>query len=331
MRPGPCEIFDEVAAVDDDASLELASLRAEALFFGGRAREARECVRRIVPLLERGTNPRLLRRSINLLGAACFELGELEDAANAFQRAHDLAQRDGDFELVAKTTNNLGAIANVRGDHEGALMMYSRAVAAHQCAGQPHGLAHAYHNMAITFRQMALLQRADEHERRAIEYGMDVANQQLVALARIGRAEIKLLQGDARVAEIAARRVVDDCDRRADPIRRAEALRVVGSARAALGDAHGARSALDDALGLARRHQVALVEAEVLRARAELAAAGGDIDGATDDATRALSIFERLGASIDCRRLSAWIDAVGESRRYDMPRNEAGEIVTSIT
>jgi tetratricopeptide (TPR) repeat protein len=201
----------------------------------------------------------------------------------------------------------------VRGDRDQALAMYAIAVTANQRIGQPRGLAHAYHNMAITYRQIGMLDRADEHERRAIECAAEAGSHHLAALARAGRAEISLMRGDAAVAEMAALRVAVQFAELNDPIQRANALRVVGAARTALGSFREAQAALDEGLMLARQHSAALIEAELLRARAELRVWLDQRHDARDDARAAIRIFDRLDATDDRARLARWLDAMERS------------------
>ncbi len=308
---------DSVAEASPPAP-ELANLRAEALLRSGRPREAREWLAAIIPVVERRGDPAGLRQAVNLLGAANFETGDLSEAEAAFERALELGRRDSDDLLVARATNNLGAIANVRGDREQALAMYALAVAACQRLGQARGLAAAYHNMGITFRHIGLLERADEHERRAIEYALDADNAHLLWLARIGRAEISLLSGDARLAEATALRVAKEFGARSDPIQRANALRVAGAARLALGDRSGAHESLEEALSLAHGQGAALVEAEVLRTRAELCVWEGNRPAAREVARSAIRIFEKLDAREDRDRLARWLANLGgEDSRGD--------------
>ena len=122
------------------------------------------------------------RRAVNLWGAALFELGELEAAELAFRRALELGEQERDALLVARAMNNLGQIANVRGRRVDALTLYQLAVPAYGDWGNVRGLAETYHNMAISYRDLNLLDRADECEQRAIEFAREVP------IARISRA-----------------------------------------------------------------------------------------------------------------------------------------------
>jgi tetratricopeptide (TPR) repeat protein len=203
---------------------------------------------------------------MNLWGAAQFEIGQLEGAELAFKRAVELGEQEDDPLLVARATNNLGQIANVRGRRVDALVMYQLAVPAYQRLGNTRGLAESYHNMAISYRDLGELQRADECEQQAIEFARAVPAARLAALARIGWAELALRRGDS--AEAAA--------------------------------------ALERASGFAARHANPLLEGETLRARAQLAAARGMMAEARQHAEAALALFERAGATTEHAELLAW-------------------------
>jgi tetratricopeptide (TPR) repeat protein len=253
---------------------------------------------------------------VNLLGATQFELGELDGAREAFERALELGREDGDELLAARAMNNLGAISNVRGQREQALALYVLALAAYQGLGHALGLAESSHNMAITFRQLGQLTRADECERRAIELAREAGSIRLLALASVGRAEISLVQGDVRLAEAAAMRAVGQFAAIPDPIQQCGALRVVGEARLAQGRPEAAKRVLDEALDLARAHGAALDEAEILRVRATERLSAGDTEAARSDASAAIAIFSRLNAGDERSTLERWLDSLPSDGRH---------------
>lgn len=275
---------------------ELALLLGEAELRLGDPPAAIARLRGIAPALERSADGVALRRAANLLGAAYFEVGALDEARAAFARALELASADGDDLLVAQATNNLGAIANIRGAREQALAHYQLAVPAYQRLGSAIGLAQSFHNMAITHRDSRQLESADECERRALEYAREAGSARLQAMAQVGRAELSLLRGDARLADAGARRAAAEYAAIPDPVGEADAMRLAGAARAALGAYADALAALERAIALARAHASALVEAEALATRARLRAETGDRDAAHDDAAAAAHIFEAMGA-----------------------------------
>jgi len=297
---------------------ELVALRAESLLRTGRPRDARACLTPHMddPALQRERPT--LRRATNLLGAAHFALGELEAARHAFEQALEMGREDEDDLLVARATNNLGAIANIHGRREQALALYHLAIPVYQRLGSPLGLAQSFHNIAITFRDLGQLDRADECERRAIEFARQGGSEHLAALARLGRADVSLRGGDAALAEAGARHAAQSFAALGDAINQADALRLAGAACLARGDHEAARAALDSALALARARGSALHEAEALRTRAELARARGDEGAARCDATAAMAVFEQLGAAEDAERLRAWLGSDAAAAQSDL-------------
>ncbi len=290
---------------DSDAAL----LLAESSLRLGLPEQARLWLEELLPTIEARADRAALRRGVNMLGAACWELGELDDAERAWDRAVVLAEADGDTLLLARATNNLGALSNLRGRRDNALHMYRLAIPAYQRLGNAVGIAECYHNMAITYRDRRDFAEADEYERRAIEFAGGAGNERLEALARLGRAEITYRRGDAPLAGASARRVAADFARLSEPIREGDALRIAGLSHLAAGRLPEARADLGRALELVRAHRGALVEAETLRALAELEATAGDHAAMRAAAEAAIILWERLGAAEEGAAARAWLAA----------------------
>ena len=276
---------------------ELATAWAEAHLRTGNPRDAHAWLTDTLTAIERSGDRAQLRRALNLLGVASTEVGALEDAEATFDRAAVLGWTDGDELLVARSTNNLASIAHVRGRRDVALALYALALPVYQRLGSSRGLAESYHNLAITLREQGELERADECEQRSIEYARDAGTPALAAMARVGRAEVYLRRDDLLMAEATARLAARDLADAGDPIREADALRVVGVACTRRGDIAAARVALDRAVSLAHEHGHMLIQAECLRARGEAAARGGDRGMAREDFRAAADLFARLGAA----------------------------------
>lgn len=286
---------------------ELIAMLGEAYLRTHAPREARSWLERASPELRRAGDRVALRKATNLAGVARFELGELDDAESAFQGAFTLGRLDGDDLLLARATNNLGLIANVRGRHAEALTLYRMAIPSYQRLGQPRGLAESYHNLAITFRDLTDLERAEDYEWRAMEFARQASDDRLVAMAQTGLAELQLLRGDAAIAEARARRGAVAFERIGDVQGEANALRIVGVAATRLAKYDIAGEALDRAVTLASERGFALVEGESRHARARLALARSDLASARSDAHVALEIFERLGSASEAWALREWI------------------------
>jgi tetratricopeptide (TPR) repeat protein len=284
-------------------------LYAEALMRSGAERQALGYLRDVAPRLA-DEDRALYRSAVNMLGAAHLALGELEAASVAFGQALELATRDDDLLVLARATNNLGAIANVQGDRKRALAHYRLAVPTFQRLGQQRGLAACYHNIAITCRDLGELEDADENERRAIEYATDGGLPRLGAMGRVGRAEIALRRGDARLAETTARMSIDEFARLGDRQNEGDAWRLTGAACGAQQRYDDALSAFGQALAIAGELGHALVEAETLRDRVDVRVRLGERDLALQDAQASLAIFEKLGAAAECEALRSRIEAL---------------------
>jgi tetratricopeptide (TPR) repeat protein len=297
-------------ASHDDVVLshpELATLRAEAELRTGHPREARTWLTRALPKLQLSGDRAALRRAVNYLGVADAELGALDEAQLVFSRVLEMAQHDGDDLLLARATNNLGTIANMRGDRAKALTLYQLAIPAYQRLGNTNGLAESYHNIAISYRCLGQLARADEYEQQAMHFAREARSPRLLALGRLERAEISLRSGDAALAEAGARRATSEFETLGDEIRKGDALRLVAAAALSLARLDAARESIETAVALARRHGSALNEAEALFVRAQLGVASQEKEQAGDDARGALAIYERLGAAAERATVEDWL------------------------
>jgi tetratricopeptide (TPR) repeat protein len=292
---------------------EEVTLVGEALLRTARPREAAQWLRRALPDVEASGDWIARRRAVNLFGVALFELGQLDDAEVTFRRALELGEQEDDALLIARATNNLAQIANVRGQRVDALMLYQLALPVYQRLGHTRGLAESYHNMAISWRDLGELERADDCERRAIEFARTVPLARLAAVARIGRAEIALRRGDTAVARAAALRGATECLGLGDPAGAADGLRVLGLACIAAGRFDDASAALERASGFSTHHANPVLEAETLRARAQLAAARGSIADARRHAQDALTLFAGAGATADHAELTDWLVRVEQA------------------
>ena len=300
-------LSDPSAAAAVAASPALVNLLAEAHMRTGNFRDAQTWLAAALPQLTRAGDRPALRRALNLSGAAHLEMGELDDAERVFGRTLEIGQADGDDLLVARATNNLGMIANIRGQRSEALAMYQLAIPAYQRLGNASGIAESYHNMAITLRDEGRLAAADECEVRAIEFAREASNARMVALARLGRAELSLYRGDAALAGASARMVAREFAALPDPAGEADAHRLSALAALAAGEVDEARTEIETAVGLARGAGAALAEAEALRARAALFAAVGASGDARADGEAAAAIYERIGAAEELAAVRDWL------------------------
>ncbi|MCY7378814.1 MAG: tetratricopeptide repeat protein, partial [Gemmatimonadaceae bacterium] len=284
------------------------TLYAEALMRCGEPQRASAFLKSAVPALALSPHRTAHRTALDLLGAANFALGALDDAQDAWDRALELAQQAGDTLLVARATNNLGAIACLRGAWHDALSLYQLAVPVYQRLGDMHRLAETFHNLAIVYRDLGDLAPADEHEMRAIQFARQAGAERLVEMARVGRAELALRRGDYPLAAAGALAAGQASAALGDRETQADAWRCSGEANTALGRNEEARTFLDGAIELADGAGQALMHAEALLASARLSMRVGDRARAGDEAGRAAESFRRLGARDGLARYDALVE-----------------------
>lgn len=290
---------------------ELVRFLGEGLIRTGRAREARDWLAEALPRLQHTDDRLSLRMATVLAGAAHLELGELDPARRAFEATLELARYDRDEALLARAMNNLGIVANIEGRWDDAIALYTLALTMHQRNGERRGLAECSHNMAITYRDRGELAEADDLERRSAEYARESEQERLLALARLGRAEIALRRRDFALAATAAHRLSLEFERLDDRIRAADAIRLEGVANTGLRHFDRARALLDQALDISREIGALLNVAETLRARAELCEATGRRNEALADGRAALDAYRTLGATRESEALAAWMQRLG--------------------
>jgi tetratricopeptide (TPR) repeat protein len=243
-------------------------------------------------------------RALNLSGAVAFDMGRIDEAARYFTQALAEAEQEDDPATVGRCSNNLGIIASLRGDHGRAVGSYTMALAAFRQAGLHAGAAETLHNLAIAYRDQGNLEGALQTADQAVHEASEAGDLRLVALTQGGRAEIRLLAGDAAVAQREAEHAVATHREVGDIVGEAEDLRVLGCALAALGNEGEAdrtlRLVIDRAEAFGRPLLAARAERDL--ARLFLTRVGRE-EEASDLARRARARFIRLGADAEVRSL----------------------------
>ncbi len=119
-----------------------------------------------------------------------------------------------------------------------------------------------------------------------------------------------LRNGERAAAESTARRAVTIARKQGFREALMTALEVQGKVLAAQGHEPEAEGSLEEALHLARVMQFPLDEANILRARAEVATRLGRQDRAREETCEALNIYRRLGARYEVQRTERNIEAL---------------------
>jgi tetratricopeptide (TPR) repeat protein len=248
-------------------------------------------------------------RAANLLGALHFERGQLELAERRFAEAHRLARTLDDTLLGARASNNLASVAHLRGQPEVALMLYREALLGYQRLGDRRGTAETYHNLGLSFRQIAAWNDAEAAATQALRHAEIVGERSLLALAIMGRAELELERGEYAVARRELQRAAQLAAEADDELGGAEAERLMALLALRGGDASAALLPAERGRATAVALGSALLAAECSAVAALALQRLGRAEPAEERRVEAMVGFERLGASALAARLeSAWND-----------------------
>ncbi len=206
---------------------------------------------------------------------------------------------------------NLGAIANIEGDLESARLHYARSRALFQESGYRRGEALALHNIGMLHADQQSWDEAEEAYRRCLELLEQEGDRQMIANVLLNRSEVSCAR--TRYDEAIA-----NCDLAlsiyseiGDEVGRGEALRWKGHALWHLPRFEEADRAISDAIRIAHRTQVKLLEAEASRDLGASRAAQRNWSGARKALTRALVLFEELGAQREVADVRAELGQLG--------------------
>ncbi len=293
------------------AEPELGFLFADACRRVGDTGTALRVASQMEPEARRTGNRRLVLEVVNLLGMTHFEAGRLPDAAARWEELLSYSTDWGDDDHVARAANGLGVVANVGGRREAALTFYQRALAGYTRVGNRRGLAQTHYNLGISFRDLKRNDDADSHYRRAMELAEATESEDVIALAEVERAELRVRGGDGRLAMSLAAHAGERFRRIGDPTGYAGAVRVMASAARSSGDDDEAEARLEEALGIALQHEDALLRAEVQRDRGVLLRDRGRVGEAREALEDALVHFERLDAAEDVEVVRGLLEGVG--------------------
>lgn len=247
-------------------------------------------------------------RAENGLGLVHYGRGEYVQARAALTVARDLSK---DPVLRAKALLNLGIIANIEGDYTAAQAHYTRSRAAFQQAEDDAGESLALHNLGMLNADLHNWDDAEDAFRECLELCERRGDRPLTASVLVNRSEVKCARGRFDEA-------VSDCDLAISiaeeigaEVQRGEALRWKGHALSEAGRHADADRVLREALRIARRTHVKLLEAEAARDLGLLSSAKRDVPGARKWLSLALDLFEAMGAQRDAIEVRDDLERIG--------------------
>ena len=231
-------------------------------------------------------------RAENGIGAVHYSRGEYAQARASYQLAMG---RAADPTLIGQLMLNLGVIANIEGNLESALWHYLRARALFRDHGDQQSEALALHNLGMVHADRDEWEAADDAYRQCLGLCEFLGNRPMIAKVLLNQAEVFVAGQEFEKAVRNCELSMSISIELGDEVERGEAYRWLGYAHRRAGHAVEAERALVEAVRVAQRFRVKLLEAEASRELWELKRLAGDGDAARWR-DRALGLFRQLGA-----------------------------------
>jgi tetratricopeptide (TPR) repeat protein len=244
------------------------------------------------------------RHALNARGAIALVSGNLTEAADFCTQALMAASRDGDHAITGRASNNLGIISHLRGRHAEAISSWEIAAAAFHRAGMQTGVADCQHNLANAYREQKAFDKALATADQAVAAAEATGDEALYAMTLRGRAEIRAVRSEPELARRDLDRIRVVRGELPDPVAEAEDLRIQALVLAAENHLPRAEKALREVIGRAELHERLLLQGEATRDLALVLQRTDRAGEAQAAAQAAKSIFARIGAESEIRKLA---------------------------
>jgi transcriptional regulator with GAF, ATPase, and Fis domain/Tfp pilus assembly protein PilF len=262
---------EAVAAVAGNDGDGARAVRARALYFSGRAREAREAAGEWS-----GAAGEARGDLLDVLGHSAFSLGDLDGARDLLERALSEAEAAGDVERLARARHGLAIVAHRSGDLERARVLYRTAL---EQAGVLARVSRTV-NFATLLQDLGELAEARSLYEDALSWAVALANRREQARVGVNLANLYVQLGDLPAAVRLAEETLELCDETGLSHPAAMAALVLAEAQIERGDLDAAAAALDRAARYLEEIDDRAAESELQLLRARVAAASGEHEAA---------------------------------------------------
>ncbi len=262
----------------------------------GRLDEAVRLCREVSSLALRIGADDLRAQADNALGVLHTTRSEYVQAKASYDSA---LERTRDPVTRGKIVLNLGVIANIEGKLDQARQHYEQARSLFKHAGDDRHEAMALHNMGMLHSDTGEWDEADDALARALVLFEGHGNRPMIANVLVNQSEVACGRGRPeeaiRLCDLALRMY----EELGNETGRCEALKWKGHGLRLLGEGAGAAEILVEALRIAKRLRLKLLEAETARELGCSLMARGDAVAGRRVLERALRLFVALGAERD--------------------------------
>lgn len=234
--------------------------------------------------------------SLRALGAVSCLTGDYAAAEREATAAQAIYREIGDRVHQAYALNELGVARRLRGDLAGGMLAHQGALEQHQDLGDRFGEAEAIRHLGVLHRLAGDLDAAQRAQIQAAAIYADLGNRGGEAASTTELGALNRLNGDHAAAQGAFEKALAVFLELDDRCGQTEVHNHYGELHLAGGEPSLAREQFELALRLSQATDLPLQEADAWQGLAQCDVSIGSPADAIDHLTRALSIYERLGA-----------------------------------
>lgn len=242
-------------------------------------------------------------RAENVAAAGAFAVGDLAEAERGFTRALMLAYELTDDLMSARCANNLGNVAYYLARNTAALSFYRLATVTFEKLTSWKGLAEAWLNTTIVWRDSGDLRASRDAAERAVSAAERAGDARIFGQALGASSETHARLGDLELARVQADRALALADSHDDPLNAADALRVLSLIERMDGAPRRAEELGLRALEMARQLKHPWTVAEVQRELGGLYVAIGQRRGAGQAFAEAAAAFLKAGSTVRAEQM----------------------------
>ncbi len=287
---------------DEALAAEVLTVWGEVLHWRGEEKEAQSRLQEAVEAATRSANLRLQAQAWNRLADLLPALNAYTAAVEAADRALAAFQQLGDVAGAAGAQLALAVVAMERGDVQDAVTRYGSTLALAEECGFRMLEARVASNRANALCVLGQIGEALSHYARGLDIARSLDDERLYSLIFVNYAatHLSFVGRDEGLGE-GAQRAIAWAEKAGDDLCLGQAWNILSLEAAYAGDLRRARAWLDRSVAAFQRVEYAYIQAQALRAQAQLCQLEGNLSQAL------LLIRQALDASqqIDATNLSA--------------------------
>jgi tetratricopeptide (TPR) repeat protein len=277
-----------------------------------RTQAAIPLAKKLLKATQAARNESLSRRIHLFLSIYLAREGRLDAAERSVLQCMESGRWDEPTKFVAAANNSLGIIYSMRGQWEMAVPQLMRALAMYGQLGSRLGTASVSHNLGMVHRLRSYYEDSERCFLAASTYYATDGTVEEHVFSESERSLAILGLGDAKLAELMARRALERCRRINNVELLGEALRVVGTILREKGNIEEARKSLGEAYICARLNRNSQLKAEIHVESALLEYEDGRTALADTHFERANNYYRTIGAPALVQWLAKRVQALNQ-------------------